>query len=298
MPSVASSTHNIVAYRFTDDKGVMHDGIDDDGEYDGGRCILNSMKEDGINNALVVVSREFVDDSDADKVRKYFNDECGCKNGCHLKNKPRDIYKHILKMHELEIKEKDIFIMVTLVDYSSDKETTKRGRKRQRLRHQFSFLGKAVCRATFLLVFDIGKYALEKIVKHVNQNGITLRSNGNTGKKPSKSFTFEDIQKVSHFIANYAEEFGIPQPAAPRGRDSVPPIYLPCDTTRIFVHIVVKSLKHQFVLIHDTFDRIWLQCLPHIKIASPRDDVCTTCQKYRKAVVDAVTEGRKIGSNN
>ncbi|KAJ8314199.1 hypothetical protein KUTeg_008760 [Tegillarca granosa] len=59
MPSVASSTHNIVAYRFTDDKGVMHYGIDDDGEYGGGRCILNSMKEDGINNALVVVSRVF-----------------------------------------------------------------------------------------------------------------------------------------------------------------------------------------------------------------------------------------------
>ncbi|KAJ8305013.1 hypothetical protein KUTeg_018596 [Tegillarca granosa] len=50
MPSVASSTHNIVSYRFTDDKGVMHDGIDDDGEYGG---------EEGITNSLVVVSRVF-----------------------------------------------------------------------------------------------------------------------------------------------------------------------------------------------------------------------------------------------
>ncbi|KAJ8321701.1 hypothetical protein KUTeg_000172 [Tegillarca granosa] len=40
------------------------------------------------------------DDSDADKLRKYFNEGCGCKNDCNLKYKPRDIYEHILKMHE------------------------------------------------------------------------------------------------------------------------------------------------------------------------------------------------------
>lgn len=119
------------------------------------------------------------------------------------------------------------------------------------------------------------------------------------GKKTSKSLTFEDIQKVSHFIANYAEEFGTPQPAASRGRDSVPPIYLPCDTTKIFVHskylnsceeleIPVRSVKYSI------FNKIWLQCLPHIKIAWPRDDVCATCEKYRKAFVDEVTEEEKL----
>ncbi|KAJ8313807.1 hypothetical protein KUTeg_008368 [Tegillarca granosa] len=104
-----------------------------------------------------------------------------------------------------------------------------------------------------------------------------------------------DIQKVSHFIANYAEEFGIPQPAAPRGRDSVPLIYLPCDTTKIFVHSKYQSSCEELEtpvrsVKYSTFNKIWLQCLPDIKIASPRDDVCATCEKYRKAVVDTVTE--------
>ncbi|KAJ8321700.1 hypothetical protein KUTeg_000171 [Tegillarca granosa] len=145
----------------------------------------------------------------------------------------------------------------------------------------------------------MGKYALEKIVKLVNENGIIPRSHGNTGKKSSKSLTFEEIQKVSHFIANYAEEFGIPQLAAPRGRDSVPPIYIPCDTTKIFVRskylssceeleTPVRSVKYS------TFNKICLQCLPHIKIASPRNDVCANCEKYRKAVVDAVAEEEKL----
>ncbi|KAJ8319920.1 hypothetical protein KUTeg_001507 [Tegillarca granosa] len=170
-------------------------------------------------------------------------------------------------MHEMEKEEKEIFIMVTLVDYSSDKETIKRGRKRQRLRHQFSFLGKAAYRATFLLVSDIEKYALEKILKH-------------------------------SLYANYAHELGIPQPAAPRGSDSVPSIYLPCDTTKILVHSkYLSSCEELETLIrsvtYSTFNEIWIQCLPHIKIASPRD-VCATCEKYRKAVVDAVTEEEKL----
>ncbi|KAJ8299977.1 hypothetical protein KUTeg_021496 [Tegillarca granosa] len=59
IPEVTSSTHNIVAYRFTDEKGVIHDGIEDDGEYGGDRNILSCFKEEGFNNVLVVVSRTF-----------------------------------------------------------------------------------------------------------------------------------------------------------------------------------------------------------------------------------------------
>ncbi|KAJ8307911.1 hypothetical protein KUTeg_014558 [Tegillarca granosa] len=56
--TVVSSTHNIVAYRFTD-QGTIDGGIDEVGEYGGGRCVLDAMKEDEINNAPVIVSRVF-----------------------------------------------------------------------------------------------------------------------------------------------------------------------------------------------------------------------------------------------
>ncbi|KAJ8298429.1 hypothetical protein KUTeg_024960 [Tegillarca granosa] len=58
-PATASCSHNILAYRYVGPNGVINDGVEDDGEYGGGRCILNAMKEEGINNALVVVSRVF-----------------------------------------------------------------------------------------------------------------------------------------------------------------------------------------------------------------------------------------------
>ncbi|KAJ8306796.1 hypothetical protein KUTeg_014880, partial [Tegillarca granosa] len=56
VPSVVSSTHNIVAYGLIEEKRIIHDGNDDDSQYGGGRCVLDAMKEDGINNARVIVS--------------------------------------------------------------------------------------------------------------------------------------------------------------------------------------------------------------------------------------------------
>ncbi|KAJ8311814.1 hypothetical protein KUTeg_010627 [Tegillarca granosa] len=58
-PTTASCSHNILAYRYVGPNGVINDGVEDDGEYGGGRCILNAMEGEGINNALVVVSRVF-----------------------------------------------------------------------------------------------------------------------------------------------------------------------------------------------------------------------------------------------
>ncbi|KAJ8303497.1 hypothetical protein KUTeg_019893 [Tegillarca granosa] len=58
IPEVTSSIHKIVAYCFTDEKGVIHDRIEDDGEYGGSRNILSCLTE-CFNNVLVVVSRTF-----------------------------------------------------------------------------------------------------------------------------------------------------------------------------------------------------------------------------------------------
>ncbi|KAH3748912.1 hypothetical protein DPMN_183401 [Dreissena polymorpha] len=33
-----------------------------------------------------------------------------------------------------------------------------------------------------------------------------------------------------------------------------------------------------------SFQSIWSACIPHIKVASTRDDVCATCEKLRKKI--------------
>lgn len=103
------------------------------------------------------------------------------------------------------------------------------------------------------------------------------------------------------FISKYADEIGIPQSAAPCGRDSDAPVYLPSDTTKVTVHksyigSCAETVPITRAVKYSTFNNIWRSCLPHIKIASPRDDVCATSERFRKEVMDSITEEEKLES--
>ena len=154
-----------------------------------------------------------------------------------------------------------------------------------------------MCRRMFMVAYDVGKHGLENLLKHYSEHGAVPRTHGNTGKKPSKSLRFEEIKFAVQFIANYADEFGLPQPAAPRGRDDTPPIYLPSSKTKMDVHDTYSRSCEEAsvrVISLSTFRKLWINCLPYIKIATPRDDVCATCEKVRKEIMGAVTEESKL----
>eukprot|EP00105_Crassostrea_gigas_P021833 XP_011441123.1 PREDICTED: protein IMPACT homolog [Crassostrea gigas] len=57
LPNVVSASHNVLAYRFASKDGTIHEGSDNDGEYGAGRALLSTFDENGIQNALVVVSQ-------------------------------------------------------------------------------------------------------------------------------------------------------------------------------------------------------------------------------------------------
>nr|XP_022307840.1 protein IMPACT homolog [Crassostrea virginica] len=56
-PEFACANHNILAYRFKDAEGRVHDGYCDNGEYGAGRRMLRALADKGILNAAVIVSR-------------------------------------------------------------------------------------------------------------------------------------------------------------------------------------------------------------------------------------------------
>ncbi|KAH3694562.1 hypothetical protein DPMN_082001 [Dreissena polymorpha] len=43
-----------------------------------------------------------------------------------------------------------------------------------------------------------------------------------------------------------------------------------------------------------SFQSIWSACIPHIKVASSRDNVYATCVKLRKTNMDSVSEEAKL----
>jgi hypothetical protein len=57
--SIPSASHNVYAYRFTSTDGTTHEGSDDDGEHGAWRSLLSTLRDNKIENSIVVVSRWF-----------------------------------------------------------------------------------------------------------------------------------------------------------------------------------------------------------------------------------------------
>lgn len=265
--------------------------LQDDGRNDQSEDSDSSVQSEGAESIILSP-----DDPDVQKIHQLKLNGCGCKNNCPDKFSEIVIYKHILNINEMEKTEKEMYIMATFVEKT---EETKRGKKRKRVRHDFQFLGNKVCRKMFMLAFAIGKHSLQNIMTHVSQHGAVPRSHGNTNRTPVHALTFDDTKAVVQYISNFADEFGMPQPAAPRGRDNTPPIYLTCETTKTDLHAKYvqtcnDGVETRRALKKSAFNNIWKQCLPHIRIATPRDDVCAICEKLRKAIMDAITETEKL----
>ena len=57
LPNVSSATHNVYAYRFVNQDGVVQEGSEDDDEYGAGRALLRMLRDNNTTNAMVLVSR-------------------------------------------------------------------------------------------------------------------------------------------------------------------------------------------------------------------------------------------------
>ncbi|KAK3086019.1 hypothetical protein FSP39_012256 [Pinctada imbricata] len=86
-------------------------------------------------------------------------------------------------------------------------------------------------------------------------------------------------------------------PAAPRGRNEIPPIYLPSYETKTPVHkqYVISCGESRHVDL-TLFRNIWQHTLPHIQIMKPRSDLCFKCQQHHEHIPAAVTEKEKLAA--
>lgn len=222
--------------------------------------------------------------------------DCGCENKCVESFHSNDVVSNILTVREMSKSEKEQLIMSILSTVKIDGEKTCRG-PRKRVTHRYSFAGRKICRDAFMSIYDINDFTLRALSSHVQDHGVSPRKHGNTGRKPAHALTYEDVLRVVNFLQSYADDQGLPQPAAPRGRDGIAPIYLHSSNTKRAIHSIYESsLQEQNVrrVKLSAFCQIWQSCLPHIIIASPRHDVCATCEQCRKNIVDAVTEEAKL----
>lgn len=221
---------------------------------------------------------------------------CNCQKDCLSLFCESEVKEHIYSLRELEKSEKEFFIMGILNRLGCLHNPGTDG-KLPRL--EYKFRGTTVCKDAFCLLFDIGNFTLRALISHIRNNGLVKREHGNKGKRPHNALTYDDILRVVNYIRNKAEEVGLPMAAAPRGSDGLPPTYLPAAMTKSAMHaeyVACCAEEDVRVLKYSTFTETWRACCPNIKIASPRDDVCSKCELYRKQIIDARSECDKISS--
>ena len=226
------------------------------------------------------------------------NYSCGCSLNCFRKFDEADVEVNVLHMKELERPESDLIILGLLE--SGRHETAlshKPGEKRQRQRFRYSFQGVEICVAAFRTLYDISEKRLKNLRKHLHEHGVTARVHGNRGRRPPNALEFADVKNCLDFIKRHADVYGIPHPAPLRGRDDVPPVFLPAHQTYKEVHAEFVALcksEGWRAIAESTFHSIWHQCLPHIRFMTPRMDVCAVCEDLPRKVVSAAGEADKL----
>ena len=97
---------------------------------------------------------------------------------------------------------------------------------------------------------------------------------------PATTYPYEIVNDGVYFIRNYAEVYGIPQPAARSGRAN---IYLPASQNYTIVHSkYVEACQSKYPSARFFEIQVICECfLPDIIFMTPRSDVCAKCQDFR-----------------
>ncbi|XP_070548133.1 uncharacterized protein [Ptychodera flava] len=176
-------------------------------------------------------SRETDGNNHASEVTAEFQVGCGCSNRCYSQLNADRVFQYRLNLAEFTKTEKDILLLAK-IEQMEKKGDTRRGKIRECQRFRYEFDGYEICEKAWRFIHDISVWSYKSLKAHYKVNGIAPREHGLKGKKAHNAFSFEIIQHVVQFIMEYSNEFGLPMPAVPRGREGTPPVYLPSSITK------------------------------------------------------------------
>ena len=273
--------------RLTDDWGDSESGgSDDDTEVD-------SEPSDAGDDPSGEMTLEEIDGAVAQG--------CGCSDDNHFSVLPAQQIRSI--QHQMSLassREKDAFILGLLTagqceEFVSHARCTGAA-TRTRTTFNYTVQGSAVCRTVFCAVYGIGSTRLKRLQQSVKSGVCVPAAHGNKGRVPWNQLSGSLIDRVEQFVKNYAMVYGLPMPAAPRGRAQVAPTYLPSSCTYQSVWAEYRKVQqaNEDLATYRSFLRIWHKRLPHIQIMSPRADVCAKCEQLRDQLRNASSETAKL----
>ncbi|CAC5385864.1 unnamed protein product [Mytilus coruscus] len=181
-----------------------------------------SVTQDQSENTCTLNQNDELEDPSRLRINALLANDCNCTKNCFTKLSTfrEQAYNVSLSVREFTKAERDIYLLSKLENLGIT-DSVFRGGKRERKRYRYSFQGVEICEFTWRNVYNIGRSEFKSLKQHLIENGVTPRSHG---------------LSLSEFIKRYADEFGLPLPAAPRATDNTPPILLPCSESKKYVH--------------------------------------------------------------
>jgi len=107
---------------------------------------------------------------------------------------------------------------------------------RERLRYDYTYKGRDVCKTAFCVIYDVKETDILRPLTSTRTEFVPC-AHGNKGNIPKHAFRLDDVRRALIFIKKYALEYGMPMPAAPRGRPDVAPVFLRYDLPNGFTYL-------------------------------------------------------------
>ncbi len=218
------------------------------------------------------------------RVSEYLSDKSCCSKKCCGAWKEDHLKKHEEDMNKLSKDEKKLVILTVLRNCAFNSERTRYSEERLRVRFTFRYEPFGVmCASAFRLLFDIRIDAFKGLLAHLKTNDMSVLPplHGNRGKRSRKPDTLANrgvTEKVVEFMSALGEAQGEFLPG--RNIEQGDFLWLPACLNRSALYRIYNEQhpdfpigRTKFVLLLKTEPR-----LKHIRIRSPRSDMCDYCE--------------------
>ena len=143
-----------------------------------------------------------MDTREGEVIDDFLTKGCGCKWSCHTKVGREAIEQRWASCAEFSRRDLDMVMLGQLA-------ASEIGGGVERVRSNFHFEGKRVCKAMFVVVHGLGGKRFKNIKKHFSQNGISPRWHGNLGRVPRHAVTLGNARHAVTFLLEYTEVHAI-----------------------------------------------------------------------------------------
>ena len=236
-------------------------------------------------------------------MQKVLDGGCSCSDEEHILSLPAEaLAQHKKNFQWLSRAERDIYLCGLLAGCSRMRDDPypswkQQDKERERSTYDYSVMCYKVCRDGFMKLYSLGQTHVKRLQSLVKNEEYLPRPHGHTGQVAYTALPVEVREHAEMFIRNYARSQGLPMPAAPRGRASDAPIYLPTSTTYVNVHAQYKKVAAAAdaqAMGYDSFRSLWHKQCSDIRIMQRREDVCAHCEHYRAESRAAKSEDERM----